>query len=67
MIERYSNYAKKKKKLIEENKKLEDEKNKIQEKYELKNIELEQVYQSKGWKTLEKFRKIKGNLKNKRG
>lgn len=72
--DRYKEYDRKiqqlcqeKEKLIEENKKLEDEKNKIQEKYELKNIELEQVYQSKGWKTLEKFRKIKGNLKNKRG
>ena len=31
--------------------------------YEQKNIELEQVYQSKGWKTLEKLRNVKGKFK----
>ena len=50
-------------KLIEENEKLKTEKDQLQEKYEQKNRELEQVYQSKGWKTLEKLRNVKRKFK----
>ena len=54
---------KEREKLIEENEKLKTERNQLQEKYEQKNRELEQVYQSKGWKTLEKLRNVKGKFK----
>ena len=50
-------------KLIEENKNLKKERHELQEKYEQKNIELKQVYQSKGWKTLQKFREVKEKFK----
>ena len=54
---------KEREKLIEENEKLKTERNQLQEKYEQKNRELEQVYQSKGWKTLEKLRNVKEKFK----
>ena len=44
---------------IEQNNRLKIEKNEIKEQLEKRNLELEQIYQSKGWRLLEKIRKIK--------